>query len=52
MQPVKTFTALAVQEANQYLKSGSTGKPEKQLINCILITAGNASKAHNFSYSG
>lgn len=52
MQPVQTFTALAVQEANQYLKSGSTGKPEKQLINCILITAANAHKAHNFSYSG
>jgi erythritol transport system substrate-binding protein len=52
MQPVKTFTALAVQEANRYIKTGSTGKPEKQLINCILITSANASKAHNFSVSG
>lgn len=51
MQPVKQFTALAVQEANTYLKTGSTGKPEKQLINCTLITKANASHANDFSYT-
>lgn len=51
MQPVKQFTGLAVQEAIRYLKSGSTGQPEKQLINCILITKANAASAHNFSYT-
>lgn len=51
MQPVKQFTTLAVQEASQYLKTGSTGKPEKQLIDCVLITSANAAKAHNFSVS-
>lgn len=51
MQPVKQFTGLAVQEAIRYLKTGSTGQPEKQLIDCILITKSNASNAHNFSYT-
>jgi erythritol transport system substrate-binding protein len=51
MQPVEQFTALAVQEAVRYLKTGSTGQPEKQLINCILITKSNAASAHNFSYA-
>lgn len=51
MQPVKQFTGLAVQEAIRYLKTGSTGQPEKQLINCILITSANAANAHNFSYT-
>jgi erythritol transport system substrate-binding protein len=51
MQPVQQFTTMAVQEAVKYLKTGSTGKPEKQLIDCVLITSANAAKVHNFSLS-
>jgi erythritol transport system substrate-binding protein len=49
--PVKQFISLAGQEASQYLKTGTTGKPEKQPIDCILITSANPAKAHNFSVS-
>ena len=33
---------------DQYLKTKSTGKPEKQSIDCILITKANAKKLNNF----
>jgi len=39
---------LAVAQANQYLKTKKTGKPEKQLTNCVLITDKNAKKLNNF----
>ena len=38
LQPIKRFSQLAVIEANQYLKTGSTGKPELQQLPCTLIT--------------
>lgn len=38
MQPIKRFSQLAVIEANRYLKTGSTGKPELQQLPCTLIT--------------
>jgi erythritol transport system substrate-binding protein len=42
LQPVATFSAKAVQEADQYLKTGKTGaKTEKQLFDCVLITKAN-----------
>lgn len=45
LQPVATFAAKAVQEADQFLKTGKTGvSAEKQLFDCILITKANAGK--------
>ncbi|WP_321896471.1 D-ribose ABC transporter substrate-binding protein [Paraburkholderia heleia] len=45
LQPVAEFSAKAVQEADQYLKTGKTGaSSEKQLFDCVLITKANASK--------
>lgn len=45
LQPVTTFAAKAIQEADQFLKTGKTGaKHEKQLFDCILITKANADK--------
>ena len=52
LQPIAKFSALAVDEANKYIKTGSTGKPEKQLLPCYLITPANAGKVHNFVYAG
>ena len=42
LQPVATFAAKAVQEADSFLKSGKTGAAsEKQLFDCVLITKAN-----------
>jgi erythritol transport system substrate-binding protein len=42
LQPAAQLAKMAVDEASQYIKTGSTGKPEKQLIDCVLVTAANA----------
>lgn len=51
MQPAALIAEMAVRQADQYLKTGSTGKPEKQLVDCVAITKDNASKLNNFSLS-
>ncbi|MBV9655188.1 MAG: D-ribose ABC transporter substrate-binding protein [Acetobacteraceae bacterium] len=43
LQPVATFSAEAVRQADKFLKTGKTGAAsEKQLFDCILITKANA----------
>lgn len=49
LQPAFQIAQLAVEEADQYLKTKSTGKPEKQSIDCVLITKANADKLNNFT---
>jgi erythritol transport system substrate-binding protein len=49
MQPIALIAKMAVDEADQYLRAGSTGKPEKQLVDCVLITKANAEKLNNFT---
>ena len=45
LQPVATFSAKAVQEADAFIKGGKTSAAqEKQLFDCILITKDNADK--------
>ncbi len=45
LQPVATFAAKAVDEADAFIKTGKTGAAtEKQLFNCILITKANAGR--------
>lgn len=45
LQPVASFSAKAVQEADSFIKTGKTGAAsEKQLFDCILITKANADK--------
>jgi erythritol transport system substrate-binding protein len=39
---------IAVKQANQYLKTKKTGKPEKQLTDCVLVDSKNAKKLNNF----
>jgi erythritol transport system substrate-binding protein len=51
MQPAFEISQMAVAEADKYLKTGSTGEPEKQLVDCVLITKANASKLNNFTLS-
>jgi erythritol transport system substrate-binding protein len=42
LQPAVLIARLAVDEANAFLKTGSTGRPERQVIPCDLVTAENA----------
>ncbi len=42
LQPAVLIARLAVDEAHQFLQSGSTGKPERQVIACDLVTQQNA----------
>ena len=49
LQPAYEIAQLAVTEADTYLAKNSTGKPEKQSIDCVLITKDNAGKLNNFT---
>jgi erythritol transport system substrate-binding protein len=51
LQPITQIAQMAIDEADQFLRTGSTGKPEKQLVDCVLITKANASKLNNFAMS-
>lgn len=48
LQPAVLISRLAVDEADQYLKTGSTGQPELQIIPCELVTKSNAGNYRNF----
>ncbi|MBN2628652.1 MAG: D-ribose ABC transporter substrate-binding protein [Spirochaetales bacterium] len=48
LQTCATNAIMAVEQADQYIKTGSTGKPEKQLTDCVLIDTSNASNLNNF----
>lgn len=42
LQPASRIARMAVEQAHQYLTARSTGLPEKQAIDCELVTAANA----------
>lgn len=48
LQPAVLIARLAVTEADEYLKTGSTGRPEKQVIPCDLVTRTNADDYQDF----
>lgn len=41
MQPAVEIARLAAEEVDRFLKTGSTGKPERQVIPCLLVTREN-----------
>ncbi|MFZ0097036.1 MAG: D-ribose ABC transporter substrate-binding protein [Gemmobacter sp.] len=49
LQPAYSQAQLAVEQADKFLKTGSTGLEEKQLMDCELINADNASKLETFA---
>ena len=49
LQPAYRQAQLAVEQADQYLTTGSTGQPEKQLMDCVLIDESNADKLETFA---
>lgn len=48
LQPAVLISQMAVDEADRFLKTGSTGKPEMQLIPCDLVTKANAADYAGF----
>jgi len=51
LQAIAQITAMAVEQADRYIKTGSTGTDEKQLVDCILITIANAAQLNHFAMS-
>lgn len=51
LQPAYRQAQFAVEQADQYLETGSTGQPEKQLMDCVLIDETNADKLETFALS-
>jgi erythritol transport system substrate-binding protein len=48
LQPAVLISHLAVDEADRFLRTGSTGKPEEQIIPCDLVTKANVDDYRNF----
>jgi erythritol transport system substrate-binding protein len=49
LQPAAQIAEMAVEQADKFIKTGSTGQPEKQAIDCVLITKDNAAKVGVFA---
>jgi erythritol transport system substrate-binding protein len=48
LQPIVKLSESAVEQADQYIKTGKTDKPEKQSIDCVLINKDNVGKYTTF----
>ena len=48
LQPAVLISRLAMDEADRMMKTGTTGKPEIQVISCELVTKANADQYRNF----
>ncbi|WP_024287354.1 D-ribose ABC transporter substrate-binding protein [Cellulomonas sp. KRMCY2] len=49
LQPAVHIAELAVQQADLYIRTGETGQPEKQSIDCVLIDASNVDRYTTFA---
>ena len=49
LQPIARIAQVAVDQADKFLKTGASGQAEKQLMDCVLITAKNAGKLDTFA---
>jgi len=52
LQPVAEMAVQAAIQADQYIRTGSTGKPEKQSIDMVLLTPENACQYKSFAPTG
>jgi erythritol transport system substrate-binding protein len=48
LQPIVNLSEMAVEQADQYIKTGKADKPEKQCIDCALINSDKAAKYTTF----
>lgn len=51
LQQCALIAEMAVEQADDYLKNGTTGLPEKQLVDCVAITAENVDNLQTFVYT-
>jgi len=49
LQPAFRQAQIAVEQADLYLRTGSTGQDEKQLMDCVLINSSNAGNLETFA---
>jgi len=49
LQPAYRQAQVAVEQADMYIQTGSTGQQEKQLMDCVLINADNAANLETFA---
>ncbi|WP_428425353.1 D-ribose ABC transporter substrate-binding protein [Pararhizobium sp.] len=49
LQPAYAQAQMAVEQADAYIKTGKGPAEEKQLMDCVLINAGNATKLETFA---
>ncbi|MCU0827445.1 MAG: D-ribose ABC transporter substrate-binding protein [Tabrizicola sp.] len=49
LQPAYAQAQMAVEQADKYLATGSTGLEEKQLMDCVLVNKDNAGKLETFA---
>jgi erythritol transport system substrate-binding protein len=52
LQPASQIAQMAVDQADKYISTGSTGQPEKQSIDCVLVNSKNAAQVHDFAVAG
>lgn len=50
LQQAALIAEMAVEQADKYIKTGSTGLPEKQLVDCVAITKDNVQNLKAFVY--
>lgn len=50
LQPAVLIARLAVDEADRYHRTGSTGEPERQIIPCDLVVESNAAEFRDFEH--
>ncbi|MGD1819784.1 MAG: D-ribose ABC transporter substrate-binding protein [Pleomorphochaeta sp.] len=50
LQQAALIAEMSVEQADKYIKTGSTGLAEKQLVDCIAITADNVDRLSAFVY--
>ncbi|MFV0364047.1 MAG: D-ribose ABC transporter substrate-binding protein [Suipraeoptans sp.] len=51
LQQAVLISKMAIEQADKYLKNGSTGVDEKQLVDCIAITKDNVDKLQTYEYT-
>jgi erythritol transport system substrate-binding protein len=49
LQPAAQIAQMAVDQADAFITSGSTGQPEKQSVDCVLVTKDNAAQVTDFA---
>jgi erythritol transport system substrate-binding protein len=50
LQPAYAQAQMAVEQADAYIKTGKAPAQEKQLMDCVLVTTGNAGKLETFAF--